>query len=461
MTLSKWAKMACCAVLPGLIGSMSIATAQPLEPVFDYTPTPTQDSLWYYEIGGARAISSAPNPNVTRVTVGGSIQLGLGYSCGKFDPLLTVTNILNNIKQGAENMMNAMVAAAQSAIASLPALVLQRANPGLYDLFQNALLRAEETLNLVTKSCEQMEAEIAQGKNPFREWITLSKGNDWKVSMGVGGDILEAKRQVEENNGRNGLPWIGGMRGGERQTPIHVIGDTVQAGYNVTLNRSPNSTSSPPVNLADTLLVSTWRSPRAAQDWAVTVLGDTVIRTCEDCEPSGEPGSGILPQHDRETQTVQQDLLALVQGSTSPTLANLETVSAPGIGVTRQLIEAVQSMETAEQQLLVGKLAGEISQARLVEKLLLVRRLLLAGRQVPEIAAVEAAQAIIDRKLYEVDREIDTLLFEARVRKEVVSSTAAMILRQDARRRQEALTAPSLPALRNPNPIQDGAVSSP
>jgi uncharacterized ParB-like nuclease family protein len=76
-----------------------------------------------------------------------------------------------------------MVAAANSAIASLPALILQRANPGLYDLFQNALLQAEETLKLATKSCEQMEAEIAAGKNPNADLLTLSKGNDWKVQM--------------------------------------------------------------------------------------------------------------------------------------------------------------------------------------------------------------------------------------------------------------------------------------
>ena len=34
--------------------------------------------------------------------------------------------------------MNAMTTAATAAIAALPALILQRANPGLYDLFQNA-----------------------------------------------------------------------------------------------------------------------------------------------------------------------------------------------------------------------------------------------------------------------------------------------------------------------------------
>ena len=113
---------------------------------------PTEDGLWYYEIGGAEPVSAPANPAVVSVTLGGSAQLGAGYSCGKFDPVRAVTHTLNDIKRGADDMMSAMTTAATSAIAALPALVLQRANPGLYDLFQNALLKAEQTLQLATKS---------------------------------------------------------------------------------------------------------------------------------------------------------------------------------------------------------------------------------------------------------------------------------------------------------------------
>jgi hypothetical protein len=109
---------------------------------------PTEDGLWYYEIGGAEPVSVPANPSVASVTLGGSAQLGLGYSCSKFDPVAAVTNTLNNIGAGVDDMMDAMTAAATNAIAALPALILQRANPGLYDLFQNALLKAEETLQL-------------------------------------------------------------------------------------------------------------------------------------------------------------------------------------------------------------------------------------------------------------------------------------------------------------------------
>jgi hypothetical protein len=65
-----------------------------------------------------------------------------------------VTNTLNDIGSGIDNMMNAMTAAASAAISSLPALILQRANPGLYGLFHNALLKAEKVMQLATQFCE-------------------------------------------------------------------------------------------------------------------------------------------------------------------------------------------------------------------------------------------------------------------------------------------------------------------
>ena len=89
---------------------------------------------------------------------------------------------------------------------------------------------------------EQLEAEIAQGKNPYADLITLSKGNDWKLQMGIGGnDAVTAKEAVEEANGDNGVPWIDGTAGGVGQPEIRLTGDIVEAGYNINLNRDPGS----------------------------------------------------------------------------------------------------------------------------------------------------------------------------------------------------------------------------
>ncbi|MEZ5489169.1 MAG: integrating conjugative element protein [Gammaproteobacteria bacterium] len=418
---------------------------------------PTEDSLWYYEIGGAEPVSVPANPSVVSVTLGGSAQLGLGYSCGKFDPVAAVTHTLNDIGAGVDNMMNAMTAAATSAIAALPALILQRANPGLYDLFQNALIKAEETMQLATKSCEVMETEIAQGKNPYADLITLSKGNDWKVQMGIGGnDAVTAKESVESSNGDNGVPWIGGQAGGSGQPVLEFTGDIVEAGYNINMNRALTDTTPVPVASA-TRLSEIWPSPADARDWTVDVVGENIVTTCDTCRKDSIPGTGLLPKLYQESATVTTEIQNLVSGATPPTLDNLEQITAPGVAITRQVIEAIREMPVSEQSLIMGRLVSEISTARTVEKALFARRLLLSGRQVPEVYATEVAREHADNSIAELDKEIENLLFETRVRKEVVSDTVTTLLERAAARRQSSLTVPEVPTL-DPNPLRDGRV---
>ena len=418
---------------------------------------PTEDSFWYYEIGGAQPVSPPPNPLVTSVTLGGSAQLGLGYSCAKFDPLLAVTHTLNNIKSGVDDMMNAMTAAASSAIAALPALILQRANPGLYDLFQNALLKAEETMKLATKSCEQMEAEIAKGKNPYADLITLSKGNDWKVQMGIGSnDAVSAKNAVESANGDNGVPWIGGAAGGAGQPVLRFTGDLVQAGYNINLNRPIADTTPVPATDA-TRLAEIWASPTLARNWVVDVVGENIVTTCAPCRKDSIPGTGLLPKLYRESTEVTVELQALVAGDLPPTRDNLDRVTAPGVAVTRQVIEAIREMPDTEQALITSRLVAEISTARTVEKALYARRLLHSGRQVPEVYATEVARQHADTAIAELDKEIESLLFETRVRREVVSETVTVLLNRAAARRQSSLDIPQA-SPRDPRPLNHGRV---
>ncbi len=436
-----------------LLFTLAIAISQ----VSHAAQAPTEDGLWYYEIGGAEPVSVPANPSVVSVTLGGSAQLGLGYSCGKFDPVAAVTNTLNDIGAGVDNMMNAMTAAATSAIAALPALILQRANPGLYDLFQNALIKAEETMQLATKSCEQMEAEIAQGKNPYADLITLSKGNDWKVQMGIGGnDAVTAKTTVESSNGDNGVPWIGGQAGGSGQPVLEFTGDIVEAGYNINMNRAVTNTSPVPA-ASSTRLSEIWTSPAEARDWTVDVVGENIVTTCDTCRKDSIPGTGLLPKLHQESATVTTEIQNLVSGATPPTLTNLDQITAPGVAITRQVIEAIREMPASEQSLIMGRLVSEISTARTVEKALFARRLLLSGRQVPEVYATEVAREHADKSIEELDKEIENLLFETRVRKEVVSDTVATLLERAAAKRQSSLTVPEAPTI-DPNPLRGGRV---
>jgi len=138
-------------------------------------------------------------------------------------------------------------------------------------------------------------------------------------------------------------------------------------------------------------------------------------------------------------------------------LENLDKITAPGVAITRQVIEAIRAMPASEQSLIMGRLVSEISTARTVEKALFARRLLLTGRQVPEVYATDVAREHADASIAELDKDIENLLFETRVRKEVVSDTVALLLQRSAAKRQSSLTIPEVPTL-DPRPLRGGRV---
>ncbi|MEW8074028.1 MAG: integrating conjugative element protein, partial [Candidatus Thiodiazotropha sp.] len=168
-------------------------------------------------------------------------------------------------------------------------------------------------------------------------------------------------------------------------------------------------------------------------------------------------GTGLLPKLKQEATTVTTEIQNLVSGATPPTLANLDNITAPGVAITRQVIEAIREMPASEQSLIMGRLVSEISTARTVEKALYARRLLLSGRQVPEVYATEVAREHADKSIAELDKEIENLLFETRVRKEVVSDTIATLLQRAAARRQSSLKTPEVPTI-DPRPLSNGRV---
>jgi len=413
---------------------------------------PRQDSMFYYEIGGARAINVAPNPTVTTLTVGGSLEIGLGYSCGKFDPTLGVANIMDDVSKGIDNMENALVAAAKAALASLPALILQRVNPGLYDLMQNALIRAKQTIALATKSCKEMETEISQGKNPYQEWITLSKGNDWKATMGTGGinssstDVYQAEQQVESSDGSNGVTWPTGiatakgpMAGGVGQPPINVAGDTALAGYNLTLGQPAGQLGAPVIVGTPPRVVQIWPTATAARAWLQSVVGDTVVRTSEGSSKDGITGYGLIPEVQADAQTLAANIQSLVNGTTPPTLTNLQNVSGPNTGITRQVIVSIQRLSPSEQGIVIGRLSQEIAEQIVFEKAIIMRQLLITGKKEPNIIAAGVATDKIDAAVNLLESSIKQMLFEKKAQNELVSDTVSQLLRYDAAKNTQSL----------------------
>ncbi len=411
------------------------------------TQAPPEGGSWYYEIGGAQSISLPANISQTSTPISASANWGIGYSCGKFDPILGVSSVLNDIKSGADAFLSNMISAATSSIASLPALILQRANPGLYDLFQGGLLAAQEQVTLATKSCQQMEQEIAQGINPYEEWATLAVGKDWKVQMGTGGSgssstsVIAAKKTIENNGGKNGVDWIGGARGGVGQPPIKIPSDLAKAGYNIAMNRVAYAAGIPP---GTGRVKELWGSVEAARDFSIAMLGDEEIQTFDGHVNKTIPGKGLLYFIGNEKVAMKALLAPMVANPGTATVANLEAVAAPGTRLTKEAIEAMNNLGVAERSIFVDKLSEEIAMSRLVEKALHLRRMITMGAAHPDVEHTPA-QAKLGKYLDKINTQIESVLFEKRIRKELVGATVPTLLGLAKKRKAAGLliTAPA------------------
>ena len=392
----------------------------------------TNDSGLYYEIGGGQTISTGATNSPTTIAIGGSISWGFNASCGNFDFGTSIGNFMNNISNGAETAMKKMVAAASGVVSSLPGLILQRANPGLYDLMQNGLLRAEEAFNIAIKSCEEMEADIAAGKNPFEGFATVSKKNFWAKQKASGGDAIGAKKAADNNGKHNGFPWVGGTyAAGSSSTPANVISDVSKAGYNLALGRAANDSTT----TTNGRMTEVFNSPGDMQTFAVSVLGDVEIKTCDGCEMvRTTPGKGLLPVLTKDTEFLQTELAKLVTASKTPTYAELTTVSANGLRITPEIITSLREEKIGMQSILIGKLGNDIALARTLEKALFLRRALETGKREPNVSANGEALNVVKDSVSELNAEIESLVFDMNIRKNISRSTVRMILaRQDQR----------------------------
>ena len=293
-------------------------------------------------------------------------------------------------------------------------------------------------------------------KLPADDWTLVSNGQSWRQFAASGADIIEAKQELDANAGNAGVSLdVRRAQGGEGQPPIQVNADTVIAGYNVLLNRGPCETGAAPVSPETSRLVAQWETPAEAAAFAVDVLGDTAIQTCQGCERvQGTPGKGLAFVQEDTRADVEMALQELVAGAAAPTTEELMAISAPpGILITRPLIEAIRADE--ERDLIVSRLAGEIALARTLERALLVRRMLQAGKREPNVASIGPAQDALETSLIDLTAEIDGLLYELDVRRSHHEQHAQKLL---VRKQQRDLAAPQETLLPPEPPFAEGAI---
>ena len=390
------------------------------------------DDRVMYTIGGGSAAgspSSLYRPN--GLGVGGSWQANM--MCGNMSLTNTLQNQLNGVTEGFQQIMGSIVQNATQAVMSLPALIIQRANPGLYELLSNGVMQGRIDFDRSKLTCQAMAEKMAD-KVGQAGWGALAKNQEMQGNLEqTGGDAVAAVKNTEARNGNNGVPWVGGQKaGGSGQTPIRATSDVVRAGYNLLHNRSVDDSAS--ISSSDCLggaICQAWTSPQEESEWAVRVLGETEVATCDTCETlRATAGSGLTPLIQEAYGEHLKTLQGLLSGSLPPTPDNLSKASSPMLPVTRGVIEALR--DDPDQELLARRLASETALSSVLDKALLLLRTLLAGSHEPNIASAEPAQTTLTKNIDTLEREIRLLQTELQVRQILATNTASLVLDRHA-----------------------------
>ena len=382
-----------------------------------------------YSIGGGSAVSMSGAVDMRSIGVG--IGWNSNLTCGNMNLSTTLQNQLNGVTNGFQSIMSSVIQNATSAVASLPAMIIQRADPALYNLLNNGILQARLDFDRSKTSCQAMANRMADMAGAQLGWDQLAQGQALSLSTaGNNTDAVAAIEQSEQERGNKGVPWVGGQQsGGRGQAPIKLISDVSRAGDNLLNGRQVDDRSSiGRENCGNSLSCQTWNSPQAAAEFATRVLGEREQRTCDGCtKTQTTPGVGLTRLIQEEYEKKVEALQALVRDRTDPTSEQLAKAGSQSLPITRGVIEALR--DEPDSSLLTQRLASEVALASVLEKALLLQRTLLTGRKEPNVAINDLAQQAISSESDILAQEINNLKTELELR-QALAGNAPMVLIQ-------------------------------
>ncbi|WP_423213013.1 integrating conjugative element protein [Pantoea ananatis] len=400
----------------------------------------------FYSIGGGSVISPpSTRSNMSRLGLDGGWSSDL--MCGNFDLKTTVGNQLNGITSGFKDLMGNVIQGATGAVMSMPAMAIQRANPGLYEMLTNGVLQAGLNFDKAQLNCQNMSKKLAD-YTLGSKWQQAAVSEEYKdIVASSGGDAVSSDQKLQKATGEEGVTWVGGQkRGGKGQPAIQPTRDLAKAGYNMMNSLPVTSNSSVGSSNCNGTVCQRYKSSDEAAAAVVKVLGDRSIRTCREtseCTSGGadnQPGStvagtGFSPVLEDATKTNLEQLSKLVNGQLQPTADNLAALKTGSLVVTRGVIQALR--DDPDRAALVQRLAGELAMADTVEAALTMRRMLTTGESEPNAAEQPEAIAEGDRRVDALDRELNALRNEMELRKSISSNSLLTTLERQGERNQD------------------------
>lgn len=250
--------------------------------------------------------------------------------------------------------------------------------------------------------------------------------------------MVQAKVDINKNEEaqKKGLDWVFGSRaGGIGTAPIQPIRDLAVAGYNVTINKSASTIATANYgssSLSSTRLVQAFKAPEDLAKWSTEVLGDQKIYLCTQDASCPNPtatvtATGLAPKYEQELESVLPTMRTLSTAETA-SQADLAKVSAPGMAVSPQLMDAVRKLPTDMRSVAVNRLSQEIAMHKVIDKALIARNALISGMSLPQATAAKQVNNEVQQRIDRLTQYIDDMMFEFRIRKEMTGDTALAIM---------------------------------
>ena len=406
----------------------------------------TANSDYYYEMNGGNDIGMPPVTRQQEIRLGGDINTHLGFVCDGFNPSVSVSNSINNIKNSVQGLSRNVISSATAAVGSMPMYMLSKSNKDLYNLIQNSMTNAENRFNISMKSCQNALDDIKHDKSPYQNWFSVSDSQGWlnyarQAKQGQDVDINTASQQITKDPKKYGIPWVhkgqnsAGTTG--NQVAIKVIYDVVVAGYNVMVDPQLPLDAKTTLSPTNTALARYWQASNTAGNWARLVLGDFTI-SAKDNDDQTIRGTDLFtivqtcPQYASNkltcAKTIAKNLTTLVRSHIYPTVRKLKAVSSNELLATPALIIAIHNKGKTEQSMAINKWSQDVALQNIVDQALLLRQLLIAGSQTKPVHNLKPALSMIQNADKQLDTDIKNILFRFKVRQALMRNTASMIL---------------------------------
>ena len=358
-----------------------------------------------------------------------NVKLGLGYSCGNFDPTANVEQMVNQIKSKLQKMPGQFVSGATSAIASMPSYLLNKINPTLYNTITKTLDDGFDFFEFNFKTCSEWEADLKNDGGDYYQ--LLKKAGSEKLGQNIANDdtkpVDEQVEQTRKDAGNDGLKLSGGeAKGGKGQKPIDYVSEAIISGYNLAIGRSDVTSKAPASgNEAKNQIADVFTSPEIAKTALTRMYGAAEISLDSDNQTpiSTVPANGIKMDFAQDHAFFLKAIKSIVvDNKTITEAAEASGADVPKIMgqiVLRNVVpQDVQNMRTFDKEtrlLFMDSRAEEMAKISMFLKLETLKQLLKMGMREPNLEQSSGREQM-EMTVYRVIEEIDRDLYDLRTK---------------------------------------------